>query len=393
MLFVASVVKKHINQFHIPYLKWFKEQGYEVHVCARNDFEPGTTCSIPYCDSFFDIPFTRSPFKPQNITAYRKLKQVLDENQYTLVHCHTPVAAAITRLAARSARRCGTKLIYTAHGFHFFKGAPASSRLYYIVEKTLAPKTDAIITINREDHAAANAFCRTCGCGSYLIHGVGVDTVRIRNTVVDADSTRRSLGIPLDAFLLMSTVEINRNKNIATALRAMAAATTKKKLYYLICGSGDMQDCCRELAKELGISDRVIFAGYRYDVFELLHIANVFLFPSCREGLGIAAIEAMSAGLPLIASDIRGVREYAVHEKNSLLFPPDDVMGFAGAIDRLAEDSTLCEAMGQCAADSVYPFDIRNSVQAMSEIYHHYASFDDDVASVSSKAQQEAYRA
>ncbi len=372
VLFVASVVKKHINQFHLTYLKWFKERGYEVHVCARNDFEDGEKCVIPYCDKYFDLPFSRSPLSLSNLTAFFKLKNIIDSGDYELIHCHTPVAAVITRLAAVRFRKKGKKVIYTAHGFHFFKGAPAVSRLYYVVEKFLAPFTDAIITINQEDYEAAEKFCKKCGCKSYLVHGVGVDTIRIRNTKVDRSAVRKNLGIPDDAFVIMTTVEINRNKNIATALRAFEKVK-KPNMFYLVCGSGDMKSYCMELAKTLGISDNVIFAGYRYDVFTLLHIADVFLFPSYREGLGIAAIEAMSAGLPVIASDIRGVTEYAVNGKNSLLFRPDDVDGFAGAIATLESNEELRKELGAEAERSVYKFDIRCSVKAMSEIYCEYA--------------------
>lgn len=347
VLFVASVVKKHINQFHIPYLKWFQDHGFEVHVCAGNDFEPGEVCEIPYCDKYYEVPFCRSPFKLQNFQAYRTLKKIIETEQYDLIHCNTPVAAAITRVAGRKVRKRGTKIIYTAHGFHFFQGAPRSAKLYYIIEKLLAPMTDAIVTINQEDYAAARSFCKHCRCDSYLLHGTGVDTVKIQKTKVDVAALRKKIGIPTDAFVVMTTVEINRNKNLDTALRAFAKVCTED-MYYLICGSGDMKTACQQLTKDLQIEQHVIFAGYRYDVFELLYAADLFLFPSHREGLGIAALEAMSAGLPLVASNIRGVTEYAVDQKNSLLFAPDDVDGFASAIQRLHEDEPLRKQLGRC---------------------------------------------
>ena len=199
VLFVASVVKKHINQFHIPYLKWFQDHGFEVHVCAGNDFEPGEVCEIPYCDKYYEVPFCRSPFKLQNFQAYRTLKKIIETEQYDLIHCNTPVAAAITRVAGRKVRKRGTKIIYTAHGFHFFQGAPRSAKLYYIIEKLLAPMTDAIVTINQEDYAAARSFCKHCRCDSYLLHGTGVDTVKIQKTKVDVAALRKKIGIPTDA--------------------------------------------------------------------------------------------------------------------------------------------------------------------------------------------------
>ena len=261
VLFVASVVKKHINQFHIPYLKWFQDHGFEVHVCAGNDFEPGEVCEIPYCDKYYEVPFCRSPFKLQNFQAYRTLKKIIETEQYDLIHCNTPVAAAITRVAGRKVRKRGTKIIYTAHGFHFFQGAPRSAKLYYIIEKLLAPMTDAIVTINQEDYAAARSFCKHCRCDSYLLHGTGVDTVKIQKTKVDVAALRKKIGIPTDAFVVMTTVEINRNKNLDTALRAFAKVCTED-MYYLICGSGDMKTACQQLAKDLQIEQHVIFAGF-----------------------------------------------------------------------------------------------------------------------------------
>lgn len=154
VLFVATVVKTHIMEFHIPYLKMFKEHGWETAVAARNDYENPDDCVIPYCDSYYDIPFERSPIKPGNITSYKKLKKIIGEGAYDILHCHTPVGAMIARLAAIKARKKGTRVIYTAHGFHFFKGAPLLNWLiYFPVEWICSFLTDTLITINQEDYA------------------------------------------------------------------------------------------------------------------------------------------------------------------------------------------------------------------------------------------------
>lgn len=376
VLFVATVVKKHINQFHLPYMKWFKEHGYEVHVCARNDFELSEKIDTPYCDKYFNIPFSRSPFSSANFSTEKELKKIIDENQYAIISCHTPVASVVTRIAARKARKRGTKVIYTAHGFHFYKGAPSSSKLYKFAERAMIPFTDAIVTINQEDFEMASKFCRHFSCESFLIHGVGVDIYDIQNTTVNRNALRTHFGIPSDAFVVMTTAELNRNKNYTTALKAFARVQ-KDNLYYLICGSGDTEQQYKQLAAQLGISNRVIFAGYRFDAKKLLHIADMFLFCSMREGLGLAAIEAMAAGLPLVASDVRGTREYAQNGVNSLLFQPDDVEGFAKGIAILAYNDEICQRFGENAANSVYKFDIKNSVRTMADIYAHYAEFDD----------------
>ena len=158
VLFVSTVVKTHIMEFHIPYLKMLKDMGWETAVASRNDYKDPKDCVIPYCDTYYDVPFERNPFKLENIKAYKQLKKIIDEGRYGIIHCHTPVGAMLTRLAATDARKKGSKVIYTAHGFHFYKGAPVINWLaYYPIEKALARKTDVLITINKEDYERAKS--------------------------------------------------------------------------------------------------------------------------------------------------------------------------------------------------------------------------------------------
>jgi len=168
VLFCATI-DEHFTSFHIPYLKWFKEQGWEVHVAAAGYLD------IPYVDKKYHISIQRSPFKTKNLKAYKELKKIIDQNQYALIHCHTPMGGVLTRLAAIKARRQGTKVIYTAHGFHFCKGAPLMNWLvYYPIEKILAYFTDCLLTINEEDFALAKNHFKAKRIDH--IHGVGVNT-------------------------------------------------------------------------------------------------------------------------------------------------------------------------------------------------------------------------
>lgn len=369
VLFVASVAKKHILQFHIPYLKWFKEQGYTVHVCAGNDFEKGDTVQIPYCDKYFRIPFYRSPFATKNLTSYKELKKLVKTNHYDIIHCHTPVAAAIARMSLRKERKNGTVMLYTAHGFHFYKGAPKTSKLYYMIEKMLVKHTDGLITINEEDYKAAEKFKGKNKCRVYKIHSIGADFAPVKNPSRTREEMREEFGIPLDAFLVMSNSEINENKNITTSIKAVAA---NENVYLLVCGSGKLLEECKALAKELNAEERIKFAGYRFDAKELLNCADAFIFPSYREGLGMAAIEAMAAGLPLIVSDNRGTREYAVQGENALICKAEDVEGFTKAIELLSKDKDMCIRLGEKGREISEKYELSNAVAEMAEIYGYY---------------------
>lgn len=374
VLFVANTAKKHICHFHLPYMKWFQERGYSVHVCADDDFEDEDDHTIPYCDRFFPVAFQRSPFHPANLLAFFQLKKILKENDYCLIHCHTPVAAAVARVAARRIRgERGSVVLYTAHGFHFYQGAPKFNRIYYWIEKSLIPYTDGVITINSEDYLTAKRMCESSSCKVWYVPGMGVDTMKIARTTVDRAQLRRQFGIPEDAFTLLSVSELNRNKNLKTTIRAVSRLKDDN-IYYLICGSGSLMGYYQSLASQLNVRDHVIFAGYRRDIHKIVHLADAFLFPSIREGLGQAALEAMSAGVPVIASDIRGVREYGINMWNSILLRPNDVDGYASAIRTLKEDADFRRNLGENALHSVAPFDLEKSRTAMEEVYKSYAN-------------------
>lgn len=306
VLFVATVVKTHINTFHLSFLKMFKEYGWEVHVAAKNDFvdEP---CVIPNCDRHFDIDFARSPFSKSNIKAYKQLKQIIETKHYDIIHCHTPVAGVLTRLAARNVK--GTTVIYTAHGFHFYKGAPLINWLiYYPVEHFCAKLTDKLITINQEDYNRAKSWSLRNNGKVYYVPGVGVDIEKIRSISINKEQKKNELGIPNDVKVLLSVGELNENKNHEIIIKTLSKLDNKD-FVYLICGKGELKGYLQNLAQEIGIGDKVKFLGYRMDVLEICKIADLFIFPSKREGLPVSLIEAMACGVPCIASDVRGNRD------------------------------------------------------------------------------------
>ena len=369
VLFVATVVKTHIMEFHIPYLKMFKEMGWETAVAARNDYENQVDCVIPYCDHYYDVPFERNPLKPGNLKAYKSLKQVIDESAYDIIHCHTPVGAMLTRLAAKQARRRRTKLFYTAHGFHFYKGAPFINWiLYYPVEKWLSRYTDVLITINTEDYERAKSF----KAGKvFYVPGVGIDLKKFNVGCVDKKSKRKEIGVQLDDFVLLSVGELISRKNHEVVIRAMEVLKQDRKLEhleYVICGRGTYEPELKKLAVELKVADHVHFLGYRSDICEICNCSDLFIFMSRQEGLPVALMEAMACGLPIVCSNIRGNKDL-IDDGVTGLISDNTPEGVARAIDKLRNDNSLRERLALAALQKVKQFDLRSIVEEMKKVY------------------------
>ena len=369
ILFVATVVKIHIAVFHLPYIRMMKELGWETAVAAKNDYDAQEECVIPYCDHYYDIPFARSPFSADNLTALKQLEEIIDREQFDIIHCNTPVGGVIGRMAARKARKNGAKVYYTAHGFHFFNGAPLKNwLLYYPVEKHFAKDTDVLITINREDYDRAKAFNR---CDVRLIPGIGIDTKKFAGLTVDARKKKQELGLAPDDLVLLSVGEMTVRKNHEAVIRALAELKAEPifaRMHYLICGNGALKEYLEKLAQELGISGHVHLLGFRYDVQEILQTADLFVFMSRQEGLPVAVMEAMAAGRPVIASDIRGNHDLIQDGENGWLIR----MGqdsLSARILQVLSDPEKAAAAGQKAQQGMKEYDIANVMKIMKEIY------------------------
>lgn len=362
VLFTATVVKTHINVFHLPYLKWLKEQGYEVHVAAKNDFinEP---CIIPNCDKYYDVKFARFPFSKTNIKAYKQLKKLIQENNYDIIHCHTPVAGVLTRLAAR--RNKNTTVIYTAHGFHFLKGAPLLNWLiYYPVERFCARYTDKLITINKEDYERAKRFKLRKNGKVYYVPGVGINLEKIQNLKVNVKQKKKELGISKNIPILLSVGELNKNKNHETVLQALSKLKDKNFIY-LICGRGVLKEYLERKIQELNLENKAKLLGYRSDVIKILKTADLFIFPSKREGLPVSVIEAMAAELPVIASNVRGNRDLIAKEN---LFEPEDIAALTNLIKERFE-AIQNKELKKVAYANLEQYSLKNVLKQMTEIY------------------------
>lgn len=303
----SATVDSHILQFHLPYLKWFKEQGYEVHVATNGNEK------IPYCDIKHQIPFERNPIKLNNLKAIKKLRKIIDEERFNIIHCHTPMGSVVTRLAAKKARKkYNTKVIYTAHGFHFFKGAPLKNWIiYYPIEKILANITDCLITINEEDYKLAkNKFNAN---QIELIHGVGVDEAKFNFKISENEkkTLRESLDLNRDDFVIIYPAELSKRKNQGMLLNSIALLRNEgyENIKVLLPGLDSMNGKYQKMAMNLQIDDKIKFLGYRTDIPKLMMISDLAVSTAKQEGLPVNLIEAMIAKLPIVATDCRGNRD------------------------------------------------------------------------------------
>jgi len=370
VLFVAKVVRSHIATFHLPYLKMFKEMGWKTAVAAHNDYDDPRDCVIPNCDTYFDVPFERFPLSPNNVTSYRQLKKIIDAGEYDIIHCHTPVSAMITRLAALSARKRGTKVIYTAHGFHFFKGAPLINwMLYFPVEWFLARYTDALITINKEDYARAQKFAAK---KVYYVPGVGIDTEKFavdpETKRVKREAIRTELGIPDDAIVLLSVGEVNENKNHRVVIEALGKLE-EKNVHYIVCGRGELEESHKNLAAQLGLTGRVHLTGYRNDVADFYQAADIFVFPSLREGLPVAVMEALASGLPVVCNGIRGCSDLIATGINGTKLMECNSDAYAIAVRSYFRHSD-CQHTGREKQTINSSFSLDSVVDVMKRIYN-----------------------
>lgn len=312
-----------INSFFKSHIEMFVKEGHSVDIACN--------CTDLEIDSFFDklgcksyqIDFSRSPVSTDNIKAYAQLKRLLEHGGYDIVHCHTPNASMITRLVCKKFRRKnGLKVFYTAHGFHFYKGAKKLNwMIFYPIEKFCARFTDKLITINKEDYELAKAKFKAKEV--LYVPGVGVDFSRFFEASVDKAEKRKELGIPQNAFLLFSVGELNENKNHKLVINALEKIDNPD-IHYAIAGVGEKEAYLLGLSKELNISEKVHLLSYRTDVMEIYKCADVFVFPSIREGLSVSLMEAMASGLPVVCSRIRGNVDL-IGDGNGFLFSPFNV--------------------------------------------------------------------
>ena len=388
---IVTTVSGFVPQFEMNNVRLLQELGYEVHY-ASNFSVPMYPIDEEKLKRegiiLHHIPIQKEPVRFwKNLRAVRSLKKLIREEGISLVHCHNPMGSVAARLAA-DAVSPAPYVIYTTHGLHYYKGAPKQNRIYDAVEQRMAHKTDMIITINHEDYEHVGSYTLREGGRTALIPGVGVDEERFRPRPELREAMRRELDIPEGAFHLVTAAELNENKNHQAVIQALSIRhlldelgrlenpsqyVPPRRIIYSICGSKAVSrstyTMLKRMVRKYELADDVRFLCLRGVLERVLHSADCFVFPSIREGLGLAAIEALACGMPVIAADNRGSREYLQPGVNGLRCRADVPESFYGAIEKFSENEELRSSCAAAARKSAEPFAKERTESVMRELY------------------------
>ncbi|MGN0367348.1 MAG: glycosyltransferase [Wujia sp.] len=378
----ASMID-HFNRDNILILQ---EMGYEITIAAN--FREGNSSTSQKIADFskelqersidmIDLPIPRNVFQlNKTFASIRTLKRYFKEHPCQIIHTQTPLGGVVGRLAAKKERKKGiSKVIYFVHGFHFFKGSGLKSYvLYYNIEKFLARYTDCLITLNHEDYEAATTRFHLENVE--YVPGIGIRTDAIHSMCIDRDAVRRKHNVPTDKAMILTVAELIPRKNISASLQAFAKAN-RKDAFFAICGKGELLKQLQKECETLGINDHVYFLGYCTDILDIYHASDLFLFTSFQEGLPVGVLQAMAAGLPIIASDIRGNRDLLAPTADcasaNYLHKTDDIDAFAADLCSLLDDAQQAKKLGEVNYQNCKTyFDLEIVHKKMKNIYKKF---------------------
>lgn len=364
---LTATVQSHICQFHKPLVEVLHENGCEVHVAAKNNLAEKNGLKLDFVEKVYDVPFSRSPKSKDNLKAYKILKRIIDNGNYDVIHCNTPMRGIVTRLAAGQARKQGTKVYYTAHGFHFYKGAPKKNwMIFYPIEKMFSRLTDILITITHEDYVLAT---KKFHCKIAHIHGVGVNEERYYPVSLEEQSKLKSeLGFTKEKRILLCVGELLPNKNQKMAIRAMKTIVQKfPETVLLLAGNGPEKENLEKEIVQCGMQEHIKMLGYCNYLEKYQRIADVSLACSYREGLPLNLVEAMLTQNSVVASVNRGHKELIQNGKNGYLVLNEQDM--ADRVCDLLKDRMLSVRIGVAARAYAVSYGFANVKKELNEIY------------------------
>lgn len=347
-------------QFLVPHAIYLSENGFDVEIACSDvggRMEEVRQKLNGYVQAIHVVRLVRSPVSPTNFKGYGDMKKVIDKGNYDIIWTNEPVMGVVTRLAAKNARKNGTKVLYMVHGFHFYDGAPKLNwMIYYPIEKMMASKADVIATVNKEDYKRAQTM--NVKRVEY-VHGIGINTARLTLGEKKND-IRKELGLSENDFIVLSVGELNKNKNQKTIIEAIHSINDTQ-IHYILCGKGDQLERLKNIVADYQLEENVHFLGYRTDVVDICSQADVYVMPSFREGLPVASLEAMYCGLPLVTSNIRGLVDVMEDGVSGYLCNPVDVRAFTQSIRILKADMELRKKMAKNNQRKVIPYCIENT--------------------------------
>lgn len=349
-----------------PYLEVALDLGYDVYFGVNRSTPEGLTCDMDI--HLYDSHTYRSLFDfKSNFIAYKNLMKLLKNGGFEVIHCNTPIGGVIGRVCGKKANI--KKVIYTAHGFHFYKGAPFINRtIFKWAEKIMAHYTDAIITMNLEDYEAAKQFKLRNEKRVYYIPGVGIDTKAYKDIQLDRENLRKSIGLESSDTVLISMGDLIKRKNYESSIKAIANCNNPN-IHFLICGKGPELEKLKALSRKLNVEQQIHFLGFRKDIKELLQISDIFLFTTYQEGLPRSMMEAMASGLPCIASKIRGNVDLIEDEIGGFLREPNDIKKISECINILVDNAELRNRMSISNLEAIRQFDIEYVKKRVGKIY------------------------
>jgi glycosyltransferase EpsD len=365
----VTTISGTVNAFLIPHIKFLIEQGNEVGV-AFNTIQEVSSELIKYGCKIHQIEFQRNPLKKENFTAYKKIYKIVSEEGYELVHVHTPVASFFTRLACRNMKH--VKMLYTAHGFHFFKGAPKRNwAIYHTLEKVAARWTDGVITMNNEDFHSAKKLKLRKKNSIYKVHGVGLDLNKFfHHTPEKKNRLRKEYKYNEEDFILIYVGELSYRKHQDLLIEAISKLINKlTNVKLLLVGEGELESDYKELVERLGLEKHVEFLGYRKDIHNLMAISDIAVSTSRHEGLPVNVMEAMATELPLVVTDCRGNRDLVRSGVNGFVIGVDDAEACANSIEKLYHSKELRKEFGEKNRGTIQVYSVENVLIEMKEIY------------------------
>ncbi len=366
---LTATVQSHICQFHKPLVEVLHVHGCEVHVAARDNLAEKNGLKLDFVEKVFDLPFARSPKSPDNLKAYKQLKKIIDDGNYDVIHCNTPMGGIVTRLAARNARKHGTKVIYTAHGFHFYQGAPRKNwMVFYPIEKYFSRLTDVLITITHEDYKLASEKFH---CRVEHIHGVGVNEQRYYPVSENEQlQLREELGFTPDQKIILCVGELLPNKNQSMAIHMMQKVVKQfPDAMLLLAGNGPEKENLETEIANCGLNKNVKMLGYCTYLEKYQRIANLLVACSKREGLPLNLVEAMLSGTPVVATLNRGHRELIHEGETGFLVSVDDSCRMAERSIELLRNYKLCNEVSEKARVYAMDYGFKSVKYELEEVY------------------------